>query len=392
MSEEPIWEGMEPSRIHKVKKRRKGRKLKAFVIAIAVLAAAGASVAAGYVAVTSSGKAELYEKGGSKTPDLAQKRQNVHGGTEEPADTAGGEAAQTEEASVPLDPDCVRYGGEVYRYKKDIITVLCLGIDRADELDGTAAAGEGGQADTIFLMVLDSQDGKLTLLSVSRDTMTDIEIRDVYGNYLHNGTTQLALAYAYGDGGEESCQLTAEAVSNLFYGLPIHGYCAVNMEAIDLLNDMVGGVEVTIEDDFTGLDPSMKEGTTMVLKGDQATTYVRSRSSVGDGSNASRMRRQREYLLGFIRQAKARLKEDLTLPLDVYSALTRYMVTNISVNEAAYLATTALDCRFTGDSIRNVPGETVQGDLYAEYYVDEDALYQLILDVFYEKLDGVSSG
>ena len=127
--------------------------------------------------------------------------------------------------------------------------------------------------------------------------MTEIETRDLYGNYLQNSTAQLALAYAYGDGREESCQLTADAVSNLFYGLPIHGYCAINMEAIDLLNDMVGGVEVTIRDDFSQVDPSMKEGTTMVLKGHQATTYVRSRSSVGDGTNEGRMNRQKEYLL-----------------------------------------------------------------------------------------------
>ena len=97
------------------------------------------------------------------------------------------------------------------------------------------------------------------------------------------------------------------------------------------------------------------------------------------------MERQKEYLQGFIRQARLKMREDLTLPLDVYNALSDYMVTNMSVNEAAYLATVALECSFTSDSIRNVSGTTTQGDLYAEYYVDEEALYELILDVFYEK-------
>lgn len=387
MSEEPIWEGMEPSRIHKVKKKRKTsrRALRILAAAAIVLTVLAGSVFAGYTALVSTGKSELFARGGENGPDLGQKRS---GGTDGEIPAEGESGTDTAETAVqPLEPGSVRYQGEIYRYKEDIITILCLGIDREDDMEVSETAGAGGQADTIFLLVLDSSDQKLTLISVSRDTMTEIETRDLYGNYLQNSTAQLALAYAYGDGREESCQLTADAVSNLFYGLPIHGYCAINMEAIDLLNDMVGGVEVTIRDDFSQVDPSMKEGTTMVLKGHQATTYVRSRSSVGDGTNEGRMNRQKEYLLGFINQAKSRLKEDLTLPLSVYQTLSQYMVTNISVNEAAYLAATALDCEFTADSIRNVNGTTVQGSLYAEYYVDEDALYELILDVFYEKLD-----
>ena len=41
-----------------------------------------------------------------------------------------------------------------------------------------------------------------------------------------------------------------EAVSELFYGLPIHGYCALSMNNIADLNDAVGGVTVTVPEEL----------------------------------------------------------------------------------------------------------------------------------------------
>ena len=56
----------------------------------------------------------------------------------------------------------------------------------------------------------------------------------------------LGLAYAYGNGKDTSCQYMVDAVSRLFYGIPVNGYAAFNMETIAALNDAVGGVTVTI--------------------------------------------------------------------------------------------------------------------------------------------------
>ncbi|MFQ8841964.1 MAG: LCP family protein [Clostridium fessum] len=53
-----------------------------------------------------------------------------------------------------------------------------------------------------------------------------------------------------GDGREESCELTAEALSKLLFGLKIDGYFAVNMDSIPYFNDAVGGVPVTVDDEM----------------------------------------------------------------------------------------------------------------------------------------------
>ena len=101
---------------------------------------------------------------------------------------------------------------------------------------------------------------------------------------------QLTLAHSYGDGKKESCQNTVTTVSNLFDGQKIDGYMALNMDAVAILNDMVGGVPVEITSDFSAVDPSLQEGTVVTLQGDQALTFVRTRKDVDDQTNLSAWR------------------------------------------------------------------------------------------------------
>ena len=57
-----------------------------------------------------------------------------------------------------------------------------------------------------------------------------------------------------------------------------------------------------------------------------------------------------------------------------------------SVDEAAYLATVAADFSFDPEGFLMLEGETVMGERFEEFYVDENALYEMILDVFYEEV------
>ncbi|MEI2718881.1 MAG: LCP family protein [Gemmatimonadales bacterium] len=78
---------------------------------------------------------------------------------------------------------------------------------------------------------------------------------------------QISLQHGFGDGGEQSARLTADAVSKLFGGMPVDFYIALDMDAISTLNDALGGVEVKVEDDFSALDPAMAQGSTIRLTG-----------------------------------------------------------------------------------------------------------------------------
>ena len=57
-------------------------------------------------------------------------------------------------------------------------------------------------------------------------------------------------------------------MSNLVYGLPIHGYCALNMSVISTINDAVGGVDVTIPASLEGMEGGWTEGEQVHLEGE----------------------------------------------------------------------------------------------------------------------------
>ena len=109
----------------------------------------------------------------------------------------------------------------------------------------------------------------------------------------------MVLEYAFGDGKEKSCQYMVDAVSKLFYGIPINGYVAFNMETISQLNDAVGGVTVTVPEG-ENISDKLKSGETVTLNGDDAVSFVRYRDTSVEGSNNLRIARQKQYLINFL--------------------------------------------------------------------------------------------
>lgn len=289
-----------------------------------------------------------------------------------------------QKAAVEEDGQTVVYENKRYRYNEDIITLLFMGIDKSMGETGADQIGEKGQADSLFLAAMDKHTGKISLIALSRDSMADVNLFNVEGNYLGVEKMQICLAYAYGDGGEESCKNTATAVSRLLYGMPIHSYAAIDLDALEILNDMVGGVTVKVLEDLTGSDPALVKGEKVTLDGQQANTYVRSRQMEKLDSNNLRMQRQKQYLMAFLKKAMKQTAQDVSTLPALYGALDGYMVTDITLQEVTYLGTLALQKGFSGVTFYSVPGEVVQGERYAEFIPDEEALYEMILEIFYE--------
>lgn len=290
-----------------------------------------------------------------------------------------------EEAEVEDEGKSVVYKGERYWYNENVINILCMGIDTSIQETGLDNIGENGQADALFLAVLDTETGKLSLVNISRDSMVDVNVYNVEGQYLGTENMQICLAYAYGDGKEQSCLNVAGSVSRLLYGMPVHAYAAIEYNGISALNDAIGGVTVQVLEDLTRSDPELTEGKTVTLMGQQAITYVRSRDKAVLESNNYRMARQRQYLLAFMKTALEQTKSDISVPLTLYQTASEYMVTSIGPSEVTYLATKVLGTGFSEGDMHSIPGEVVMGEEYAEFYPDEEALYELVLDVFYNK-------
>lgn len=274
--------------------------------------------------------------------------------------------------------------GKKYRQNEEIYTILCMGIDTSDTVSEEGGKmGTGGQSDANFLLVLDETNKKMSVIAIPRDTITDIDIYDAFGQYFDTVEEHLALQYAYGDGGKLSCELSEKAVSNLLYNIPINAYVSINMDAIQVLNKLVGGVTVEVTDDISNSFASLKAGDTVTLNEKQAYLYVRSRDCKEDFSAQQRLERQKNYLISFIGEAIKDTKSDITFPLKVFNSIADYMITDISASEVTYLATVAMGCSFSADHFYAVPGKQQKGAYYEEYRVDDDALYDLMLELFY---------
>lgn len=279
-------------------------------------------------------------------------------------------------------PDTVTINGIKCRPRTRLKTYLFMGID-TESTDGAEAAA--GQCDMLLLAVIDQNADTYAILPINRDTVTEVRSLEDDGTYIATSEVQIALAHANGDGGVISCENTVDAVSNLLYGQYIDGYAALNMDAIGLLNHLAGGVEVTIEDDFSKVDPSLKIGETVVLTDEQAVSYVRGRMDVGDGTNESRMRRQAQYLNALGANFREKFSQNESYIQDVYKALEDYMVTSLSGNDCSKLAKAILKNESLGTL--GIDGEISVDYLgYSQFIPDEDSLADTVIQLFYDKI------
>lgn len=360
---------LNPKRLEKKRRKKRLRTLAICAsIPLAVFLLAGVSL----IFAGAIGRSRLKQVS-AEQPELA---------------AAAAAEAPTEEEAENWQEGWVKYQGEVYAYNEDILTFLFMGIDKRDGTVREVAEGtNGGQADALFLLILDPHSRKASVIGINRNTMTEIDIYNEEGAYVNTVIAQIAVQHGFGNGVEKSCEYQKEAVSRLFYRLPIHGYAAVNMSAIPELNDIIGGVDVTVLEDMTSEVPAFAEGAEVHLEGQDALTYVRYRDRNVFGSADQRLARQKQYLTGFIGAAKAAAKEEISAVVRLYQAAAPMMTTDISLDEAVYLASQALDYSLESGDFHMLAGETVMGEQFEEYYIDETALYELILEIFYEPVE-----
>lgn len=302
----------------------------------------------------------------------------------------GAEVAQT--LSVPknvvAEDDYIVYNGNKYRFNQDITTILFAGIDTRSESEQIGVLGTAGQADAIFVTALNTKTGESKILAVSRDSMVDVNVCDSAGKFLGTERLQICLAHAYGDGAESSSENLKLSVSRLLFGIPINAYFTLDLDAISILNDAVGGVTVDVIEDLTRYDSTLKKGERLTLKGIQAETYVRSRDVEGDeNQNNLRMARQKNYLQSFIQKTVDMTKQDIRTPISLANSVQGYSQTDLTPDKITYLASIFANTSLSmQDDMIKVPGESVMGEQYAEYIVDTDKLFELILDTYYTRV------
>lgn len=295
------------------------------------------------------------------------------------------EAASAKATVEADDSNTVTWQGKTYKYNQNLSNYLLLGVDKRTPAETRVGKADAGQADALFLLSLNRKTKEMTMISIPRDTMTDVESFDLEGKSLGKSKDHISLSYGYGDGGAESCKLTQEAVSNLFYGLPIQGYLAMNLDGIPELTKSVGGLTVTVPNNSLEYEyPEFAEGAEVTLTEENTEVFLRSRDVDESQSAIYRMERQKAFLDAFSKKAKECYEQNAKFAADLFVAIKPYTVTNISEDRLMKLFQTADE----GDGYTEwtVPGEGTQGLSYDEYHVDDDALYTKIMETFYQEI------
>lgn len=278
----------------------------------------------------------------------------------------------------------VQYNGKEYEYNEHLSNYLFMGIDTREPITEYETRGEAGRADAIFLLSYDRVEKTVMCISIPRDTMTNVRMVAPDGTDLGKSVEHINMQYVFGDGKDESCRLMKETVSDLLYGVPIQGYCSLNMDGIAVVVDVLGGVELIVPDNsLEEVNPEFQEGATVTITKENAEEFVRHRDTNLSQSAITRTNRQKVLLKALSEQAKEQSSDNMDLIVDMYDALQPYMYTNIGNDIFADLLSATFDSE---KGIRDIPGEGVAGELHDEYHIDETQLYELVLQMFYKEV------
>ncbi|MED1468594.1 LytR family transcriptional regulator [Bacillus salipaludis] len=190
---------------------------------------------------------------------------------------------------------------------KQPFSVLMLGVDQRQ--------GDKGRSDTIIVLTVNPNNKSVKMLSIPRDTRTEI---------VGHGTVD-KINHAYAFGNEEMSMNTVEN----FLDIPIDYYVKVNMEGFKDIVDAVGGITVNNDIDFTQDGYHFSKGQ-VTLDGKKALAFTRMRHEDPRG-DFGRQLRQREIIQGVLREGAS--LSSLTKYQSIFSALGNNVRTNLSFDQ-----------------------------------------------------------
>lgn len=272
-------------------------------------------------------------------------------------------------------------GTETARLRYGTDTLLIIGTDRIEGKDGTSPKDgysfNYDLADFLVLLVIDNYSKTVQPIQINRDTVTKVPWIAINGGLGGFETEQITYAHTYGSGGKDSCENTALAVSKFLFEVPIDRYISITMDAVPIVNDLVGGVTIECQDSIPSLGEEYVPGALITLKGRDALRFLRYRDRSLTDSNMKRMERHRLYLEAFAPQAKKAIEKDESVVLKILEKTEDYIVSDMSGNEITDTVT-KLDTYEILPSI-SYAGTYKQGE-YAEFYADMDSVWECVTE------------
>ncbi|WP_420489763.1 polyisoprenyl-teichoic acid--peptidoglycan teichoic acid transferase TagU [Neobacillus drentensis] len=191
--------------------------------------------------------------------------------------------------------------------EKDPFSILMLGVDER--------SGDKGRSDTIIVLTVNPNNNSVKMLSIPRDTRTEITGKGTEDKINH--------AYAFG-----GIPMAMDTVENSL-DIPIDYYMKVNMEGFKDIVDAVGGVTVQNDLGFTQDRFHFTKGQ-LNLNGEKALSYTRMRHEDPRG-DFGRQTRQRQIIQGIIKEGAS--IASLTNFSDIFTVLGKNVKTNLAFDQ-----------------------------------------------------------
>ncbi len=275
-----------------------------------------------------------------------------------------------------FDGSTITIDGVTYNRNPDIKTILLLGIDKSvEEIESTNLIHEaGGRADVIALLVMNKKTKKIDVIGISRDTIVNV---DVYGKdnaYIRSDNMQIALQYTVADNMKRGNWIMKNKVSEMMYDIPIYATAALTMDGISTLIDNIGGITITMDDNYKILDKQYTKGQTVKLSGEEAYKFIRYRDTKEFGSNNVRMKRHILVMRTLVSKIKGLGNTSIEILKKVAEP---YMESDIDADTIQQIS----EFEFS-DSVVMLPGDNKEGN-HDEFHLDEVALRELVIKTFY---------
>ncbi|MEV6954275.1 LCP family protein [Streptomyces sp. NPDC051183] len=215
--------------------------------------------------------------------------------------------------------------------------ILVLGSDSRGGANSEYGADDGGSARSDTAMIVHLYEGhqKASVVSIPRDTMVNRPSCTMPNGKTDPGSSRSQFNESFTIGGAACAVKTVEKMS----GIRMDHYLEVDFTGFKKIIDNLGGVEVTttkpIKDGASHLD--LKAGTNR-LGGEQALGLVRTRKTIGDGSDLGRIQLQQAFIKALIKQVKGiGLFDNPKRLLDLADTATKALTTDKALGDVKSL-------------------------------------------------------
>lgn len=231
--------------------------------------------------------------------------------------------------------------------QQDPFSVLLLGVDERED--------DRGRSDTMVVMTVNPETQSTKMVSIPRDTYTEIIGRGTMDKINH--------AYAFG-----GIEMSMNTTENLL-DIPIDYVVQVNMEGFEDIVDAVDGVTVNNTLAFDNFTDGEIE-----LNGEQALDYVQMRKQDPRG-DFGRQDRQKQVIQGIMRKGAS--INSLWNYKDIFDALGQNVRTNMTFDEMVDVQRNYQDAVTNVDQmiVEDGYGETINGIWY--YMMDDAELAEI---------------